>query len=263
MDVKKESFFINNYNDPRECQYRLKTQTRIDVENVIRDCRRKFSGFKEDNKTNTDNVNKTIRKRRPIAKVINEDKEENVDKTDNKNDKLERLVTIFNKNQEEKNDAYTYDEMRQMHELLQHLDDRFLSKHFYEFLEYESNLTYVPPERKNQELEKNLRTLRVKNALADYNEMSKGVDRVVNKRAKGFGYAGSKDAPTLAEEMRKMRGILFQATESKLAIIGTFFGMYFALPYFYPLPMHLRILISFLVSVPVIVADLYNLFKLI
>lgn len=256
--TNEESFFLNKHNDPRDCRFRLQPTMRSDVQKVIDECRQKFSP-KEKKEENNENVS-SIRNRKVKLDAEAENEEQQTEVLDKFVVKqLERLEAIFEKDK----DAYTYDEMRNMHKLLQHLSDSFLGIPFYEFLEFESRLTFAPPARTNPKLEANLRQLKMSQARTDFKEISRGLTQVTNLEPLMFKNGGAR-RQTLADELRRMRGILFHAAESKLAIAGTFAGFYMAIPYLMAdVPIHWRIILSFLGTSPVILADLYNLFKMI
>lgn len=259
--TKDESFFLNDHNDPRDCRYRLQPSMRTNVQKLICDCRQKFFPqykIEGPNKTTTSSIRNRKVKTEPEPK---NEKEQQVDADDKfLIIQLERLEAIFDKDK----DGYTYDEMRRMHKLLQHLSDQFLVIPFYEFLEVESRLTYAPPARTNEKLEANLRQLKVSQARTDFKAFTQGLTQVTNLEPLEFSKTGGTRRQTFADELRRMRGILFHAAESKLAIAGTFAGFYMAVPYLLAdVPMHWRIIISFVGTSPVIVADLYNLFKMI
>ncbi|OTF81845.1 hypothetical protein BLA29_002734, partial [Euroglyphus maynei] len=174
--------------------------------------------------------------------------------------KMEQIEVILCRADDERKQTFTYNDLIELHRLLQHLDPSehmdVAKEYFYEFLESNFRVMQLPERRANLSLDERLRKLRFKAASNEYDSMVNNVAHYVNNR---FGAKIS-----MSQDFRQIRSTLLAAINAMMVIGATFFFFYVTIHYARPdFDTGKVVLYSFGASMIVAMAELYFLIRII
>lgn len=184
----------------------------------------------------------SLRKR--IESAINNDHDKS------KEDLRQELNQLFEEDESSKQ-LLSYDQVSQVHKLLQRLDSSYFL-YFFEFLD--ECRVFVPEERSNKELEARLKQLQLESSKKAYECMTGSV--LVNTKSKST-------LSSLGSDIKSIRKSLIAIFNSALVVAGTFVFVYKAVEYSRPEPdVTLQVFSALIASIVVAMAELYFLAKI-
>ncbi|KAH7645946.1 uncharacterized protein LOC124498886 [Dermatophagoides farinae] len=265
--------------DPRTCTYRLLASSKLrkQIDRLIRTKKLQFglinpksdsvdfyNQFHSASYSNNQNlVNRTSRNSK---KKVN-DENVHTDEGDKEQStiiiaKIEQIEVILHRADDEQKQTFTYNDLIELHRLLQHLDPsehmNVAKEYFYEFLEGNFRVMQLPERRTNLSLDERLRKLRFKAASDEYDSMVHNVAHyVIGNNRIGARFSMSQD-------FRQIRSTLLAAINAMMVIAATFFFFYVTIHYARPdFDTGKVVLYSFGASMVVAMAELYFLIRII
>ena len=278
MHSEISKMFEDKTIDPRACTYRLLASSKLrkQIDRLIRTKRLKFglinpksdpidfySRLNSTSSNNSENlVNRTDRNSK---KEVNENDihpDEDEEQRERIIAKMEQIEIILCRADDEQKQTFTYNDLVELHRLLQHLDPsenmELAREYFYEFLENNFRVMQLPERRTNLSLDERLRKLRFKAASDEYDSMVQNVAHYVigNNR---FGAKFS-----MSQDFRQLRSTLLATINAMMVIAATFFFFYVTIHYTRPdFDTGKVVLYSFGASMVVAMAELYFLIRII
>lgn len=162
--------------------------------------------------------------------------------------------------EESKKNTLDYESLVKLHKYVQRADPEYTDP-FYKFSD--SCKCIEPNIRDNQNLDKRLKMLRLKNSQNIYNKMTRSVDKQVERKLEMMADSGDTGVSTVSE-FKNLYGSLIAVFNSFLVYICTFVFCYKALEYSLPRPdVTLQVAFGFIGSFVVAIAEIYFLLRVV